>query len=225
MNNTIDQLCMLLSTDWFEDKWHLLGVQASRSSCREMQQRCRRIVAELFGGKEDYWLVSFEDDRLRKTYELFFSAAGRSSLEKPDIDRFKSILDDSSTGMAKMSLIENLTLLLIAKSDDEVLRGLPRALADKVASIVARQDEPPDLISEMNASTTPWDLGMQKRTSGLPEYLGDFAVSSCSKLSGFGQTWSHLMKELSKEDKARLIAWYREMGKELTGQDIELTAR
>lgn len=220
MNNRIDQLSMLLSTDWFSDKWALLGIQSDRLRCQNMQRECRQIVADLFGGEQDYWLVSFESDRIKSTCEKFFSAAKESSLEAQDIKRFKCILEDSESQMSETSLLENLTHLLISNPDAETLRGLPLALVEKLIAIWAKLEVPLDLKSALNASTTEWDIDIQKRTPGLPEYLGDFAVGLCSRLSFIEQFWAQVMKEVLEEEKNELLTWYRQMAQELAGRQI-----
>jgi len=220
MNNRIDQIAMLLSTDWFADKWHLLGIQSDLLRCQKMKQKCRGLVDDLFGNELDYWLVSFEEVRIESTRKKFFSATVECSLEAQDIDRFNRILEDSEWEMNDASILENLTRLLSANPDDETLEGLPRRLAEKVANIWAKVDAPIDLKAELNASTTQWDLDIQKRTPGLPEYLGDFAISVCSKLSFFQQFWSHAMQNISKDERDKLLSWYRRMAQELAGVQI-----
>src|SRR5687767_515870 len=142
MSNRIDQISMLLSTDWFAGKWHLLGIQSDLLRCQKMQQSCRGIVDEIFGDERDYWQVSFDGARIERTRKRFFDAADECCVDAQDIERFKRILEDSDWEMKEASLLENLTRLLNSHLDDETLGNLPRSLAQKLAAMREKVEAP-----------------------------------------------------------------------------------
>jgi len=75
MTNSIDQLVILLSADWFLPKWHLLGLHSTPQAIAAFQRRCRALTLEFSDGEVDYWLVSFEEERIAQTRDNFYAAA------------------------------------------------------------------------------------------------------------------------------------------------------
>ena len=220
MSNRVDQVAMLLSTDWFANKWYVFGIESNSSSCQKLKMECRVIVDELFSEEKEYWLVSFDDDRIEKTRKMFFSAVSHSSMDKQDVDRLTRIVEKSESEMKEASLLENLTALLSSNPDDEILGKLPRSLAEKVTVICSEGQRPVDLQSALHSSTSQWDLEIAKRTPGLPEYLADFADGVRREVGFFQQSWARLMTQLSSEERDKVLSWYRQMALELAGVQI-----
>lgn len=220
MKKNVDQLSMLLSSDWFADKWFLLGFWSDRLCRREMKRRCRQIVEEIFDGEQDYWQASFDDRRVNGTFEKFLLVAKESCLLEHDISRLKLIANGDDSDMSEASLLENLTHLLINDRDQETLRNVTVTLVDKISAIWASFDVGFDFVSESLASTSEWDAWLKTKTPGLPEYLADFSLNVYRKQGLFEKFWGKVLCDITNEEKDMLIAWYRGMAKELADCEI-----
>jgi hypothetical protein len=228
MNKNIDQLAMLLSTDWFLNFWPSLGLQSPLASRLKMKDRCRDIVVDFFAGESDYWLVSFDDSRIRSTYDSFFAAAAAVKLIGRDVEFLRRIANQTATDLAdaeQNELLESLTQLLVSDRDPDVIKHLPLHLIETVSLIYLDiKNANVDFVSFSMRSGTKWDQQIRNMTSGLPEYLADFASSLTSQTMSFPKFWGALTNNIASQSELQLlIRWYEETAMELVNRQLELT--
>jgi hypothetical protein len=225
MNQIIDQLAMLLSTDWFLGQWTLFGMKSDVPAREAMKEKCRTIVSQLFNGESDYWLVSFEDARIRNTYDSFFSAAVESKLHTSDIEFLREIADQTQGEMKEAnntSLLKSLTQLLVSDSSPGVVKNLSSEVVAAIASTFAATSvNEVDFVPLCLISNTDWDKKIRDMTSGLPEYLADFASDVCERMLHFVQFWRQLNEKISLNERAQLLEWYSDTALELTKRNLE----
>lgn len=225
MNQIIDQLAMLLSTDWFLGQWIIFGMKSDMPARETMKEKCRTIVLQLFDGESDYWLVSFEDTRIRSTYDSFFSAAIESKLHISDIEFLREIADQTQIEMkeaSNISLLKSLTQLLVSEPSPEVVKNLSSEVVAEIASaFVAASVNEMDFVAPCLNSNTDWDKKIREMTSGLPEYLADFASDVCERTQYFVQFWRQLNEKFSSKERAQLLEWYSDTAFELTKRNLE----
>lgn len=226
MNQIIDQLAMLLSTDWFLGQSALFGMKSDVPAREAMKEKCRDVVLRLFDGESDYWLVSFEDARIRNTYDRFFSAAVESKLHTSDIEFLRQIADQTQSEMKEADntlLLKSLTQLLVSDSSSEVVKNLSSEVVATIASTFAAASiNEMDFVSVCLGSNTDWDKKIRGMTPGLPEYLADFASDICERMLHFVQFWRQLNEKISSDERAQLLGWYSDTALELTKRSLEI---
>jgi hypothetical protein len=225
MTQIIDQLAMLLSTDWFAGKWCQFGMKSNSQIREAMKKKCRAIVSQLLDGESDYWSISFDDGRIRRTYDSFFSAATDSKLDASDIEFLRQIADQTPVEIKEsetIALLNSLTELLVADSSPEVAKNLSEDTITIVISIyTATSMIDIDFVALCVNSNTDWDMKLREMTSGLPEYLADFATDICEQRSHFVQFWAQLVENISENELKNLRQWYSNTALELTQRNLE----
>jgi hypothetical protein len=86
-DNAADKVAMLLSTDWFQPYWPAIDLNATLESIACIQKGCRGIVNRIVGEAEEYWLISFAEERVRATREAVLMSAGRCGLDAASAER------------------------------------------------------------------------------------------------------------------------------------------
>jgi hypothetical protein len=93
----VDQVVMLLSTDWFLPYWSLIGIEADEERLC-VQKGCRQIVHEVMNGATDYYSVNFSYERLRAT---------RRSVHAFAFERSSPLKNTSRSSRLFLSLMES----------------------------------------------------------------------------------------------------------------------
>jgi len=225
MNQVIDQVVMLFSTDWFLSQWSAFGLQVDEAAQKAMQKKCRGIVDQIFGGESDYWQISFDDARLLETRKRLFSAAKECRLSESDIEVITKIADredEGGDGEVTVNLLWSLTQLLASSFQDGAEDQIPRDLASKIsAALLACEEVERDFVSLCLESNTDWDKRIRESTSGLPEYLGDFATGIYVQFHQFVKFWNEIKEIATPSERGVLIKWYEGASLELTGGNLE----
>lgn len=225
MTQIIDQLAMLLSTDWFTEKWHLFGMRSDLPTRQAMKQKCRTIVSKLFDGESDYWLISFDDARIQSTYTDFFSVATDCKLHAADVEFLRQIADQTPAEIKEFestALLNSLTELLVSDSSPDVAMNLSDGVIATVTSTYAATSLiDVDFVALSLNSNKDWDIKIRNMTSGLPEYLADFATDICEQRHHFVQFWARLVEKLSEDERKELLQWYEDAALELTKRGLE----
>lgn len=218
---------MLLSTDWFLNHWSSLGLTSPVSARLGMKEECQDIVTRIYSGECDYWLVSFDEARIRATYDDFFTAASASNVTLHDIELLHRLADQTATESVdaeQNELLESLTQLLVSDRDPDVIKDLPSHLIQMISRIhSAVNNTSIDFVALSIGSETKWDSMIRSMTSGLPEYLADFASSTASQSMKFPQFWGVLINNISGQELQSLLRWYEETSLELANRQLNLT--
>jgi hypothetical protein len=223
MNTSIDQLVMLLSSDWFFLKWHLLGLNTLPEVKAALQRRCRVLVEEFLDGEVDYWMISFTPERISLTQDKFFRFAASNKLSESDIKILQNIADGNvGCEQNDVSLLMNLTLLLIRIPSEASQEPLASNIVGVIrATSMMFELDTSSMDSEWLSSNSKWDSKLRQITKDLPEYVADFAQDLMTISNKFLLFWDALLEKLDGSEKTSLIAWYRATALELVGHHIE----
>src|SRR5262249_15263754 len=97
MEMMIDQMIMLLSSDWFLPYWGMIGQSIDQQLQICVQQGCRAIVKQIVCGVEEYWLASFTVERQAETRSMFEKLSGSCGIQRAtlvDIEKWAAISDE-----------------------------------------------------------------------------------------------------------------------------------
>lgn len=160
---------MLLSSDWFFEKWWLLGLRASLKEKGNPQERCRQIVKQMLGSAQQYWLVNFSEERESVTSRKFFDAVSSCGLANSFASRIREVAD----GKGARESDNNFNLLFSTITEALIARP-PHALpASVIESVTANwrllaSNELDSLDSLAERSQTSWDIYLRGLTPTAP---------------------------------------------------------
>ena len=212
---------MLLSSDWFFDKWSLLGLHAELNKKRQLQGRCRQIVKQILAKAQQYWLADFSEERKSVTSRLFFDAAASCGLADSFINRVRELADGEGWRESDKEFD-----LLFSTLTEALIGQPPQAVSPSAIELVTRNwrilvpDELDSLQTAAERSQTPWDTHISGLTPDLPTYLPDWVVRICMQTSDCRKFWNSLEDSLSPTDRTALIDWYVAEARELTCEEF-----
>lgn len=220
----MDKIVFLLSTDWFFDKWVLMGVHLDSGVRRRVQQGCREIVKQIMSSAEgeSYFCTSFAESRTRETMTLLDSLLKKSNVDLPIIhESNKSCTEEHST---EEWLLASITTELLSRLDDANPPDLDRETLNVIASawdVTSFELENDPLEEACRDSSTSWDQYIRSLTPGLPTYLSDFynVHIACSR---FQAAWRIIMHRLRTDQTNKLVRFYKSVAMDLAQQDIDL---
>ncbi len=224
MKSTIDDIAMLLSTDWFFKRWGLWDLKSNNLANKSMQQMCRSIVLDLLDGESNYREVSHTEIRVRRTYEKFFIATSDCKLLESDVEFLRQVANetsDESKDLEFVTYLEILTQMIISDQESSVGSGISASLISKIAPFF-EDDLSDEIIVLCENPRTEWDRKISKATSDLPARLGDFALSVRKQRIHFAQFWSKIRAVTTMEERKLICNWYEELGLQIIGIDISL---
>lgn len=216
----LDQLVMLLSTDWFKPHWDNIGIDINEAAKTSIQQGCREVVGQILSGAENYYLASFSDERRNKTRSMFESVvhdSGTGEIVRAVITEWVGLSDEEQKATW---IYETLTSELLSGH----LRGGDRKLNLAIATIMvnARQKynrEPFEFAGICVASQTAWDSYTRGLTPELPTALAD-GLASVLTARRFELLWRAIRNKLTSAQREELMAWYRRAAKVRAHRDL-----
>jgi hypothetical protein len=218
VTNFLDQLIMLLSTDWFKPYWAVLGIDLDKSEKELIQKGCREIVAQIMGGAKEYWLIVFSASRREETRSMFDSLLKGSGST--------ALLDTAAewTGMSDEDLkagwfFDTLTDELLSNENSE---SFELDCAIKSIMVAAQRERMPleiDFRELCEKSKSKWDRDTRQLTPTLPMYLADSLLSFITARR-FKSLWFSVQDKLTSEQRSALIGWYRGVAKARAQRDI-----
>src|SRR5262249_24904035 len=170
-DTTEDKLAMLLSTDWLSPYWSVIGIDAEDRVC--FRRGCRDIVKGLIGAAENYYLISFADERISATRDAVnalvatckLSGRAAATLHAICIPRVGRHEEQTAAWMLTTITLDELT-------QDIQLAPAVRELLLRSRKFYAFDSEA--LAESCKTSRTEWDLYVQQLTPELPYSLSDF---------------------------------------------------
>jgi hypothetical protein len=209
-DTTADKFAMLLSTDWFTPYWALIGLDAGNHVC--LQQGCREIVKQLIGSEENYYLISFADDRLSATRDAV-TALGQvcklSGQAAASIDAVCAPRRERDEEQTSAWMLTGVTLQTLTQDDE---------LTPAIREILQRSREAFAFDSEVlgdscKKSPTEWDAYIRQLTPELPCSLGDFV---CVSLIPEMQL-DFIFRQLDADQRKALLVRYKAVAVKITG--------
>lgn len=224
---TLDELIMLLSTDWFAPYWLRigLGVDQERKMC--LQEQFRDIVRKITSGAKEYWLVNFSDERLTETRDSLNTALNQCQITVETARRINDLVDGRQS-----TRIDETTSWLVMLISEQMCQDSPppdfrqREIAEqtlrKLQNIVSRRNAPEVRFEELCLkSQSEWDTFVRGLTPDLPTKLSDF-LASIAMVDEFAQLWAAINSELSTRERQELLEYFRVVALSLTGEPLQL---
>lgn len=216
----VDQLVMLLSTDWFMPFWETLGINADDIAKRSIQQGCRRIVDQILAGADSYYHISFARERVEETRSLLLSVADRAATDETlrvVAERWDKLSDEDQKAAWMWSA---LTLDVLSVR----LRAPDNGLDPGIVETIFREHETYymeayEFAAICEQSRTSWDQYTRTLMDEQPTALADTLASVLTSWR-FEKLWYLIRNRLSSEQKDELIAWYRRMGEVRARRDL-----
>lgn len=222
MEILVDKLVLLLSTDWFDDYWPLIGLQAGNSTRERLRLKCREIVAQIMNGESRYWDISFEDSRIEKTLSLFEESFNNCDVSDNDRKTLMAIASENQDGYLQQftveELLDSLLSLLVSETDPEVLKNITPELASRVIYVYEQtQYQQLDFVGISKVAESAWDKNVQSYTPDLPECLADFALRLCQNPTHICRFWVCLKQCSLLNERELLVKWFEETAIDLVG--------
>ena len=220
-NANIDKLVMLLSTDWVFPHWAAVQIELSETAKSFIQQGCRTIVEGFIGGAEQYYLVSFAQERLAETKRQFFALLADAGAPQMAIQKFVDLIapeyDAGSRWMVTMT-----TKMLVTGHQDLPTDGtFPVLDASTVSALTEwhkRQPERVDFGQICLGSTTAWDKYIGFLTPRSPASLESYLQVGLITELQFRDLRTTIAK-LTDPQSERLRDWYAAISRKLTRAD------
>jgi hypothetical protein len=221
-----DYIVMLLSTDWFLDSWRWIGLEVEESIKRNVQIGCRQIVKGMMGNASQYYNISFGEPRKQETVRLLRELLAKSDVGEDFKSRMEEILygptarfEDSQSAW----LIAELTGHIATRTYSAVECRLPPEIVRTVSERWrASETRLPNFEGLNLSSDSSWDVYIRELTPDLPTTLSDLVLVQLITPQRFFLFWQSMKAELSNEQRAELINWYRDAAKRQSGHDLRL---
>lgn len=200
MNLTVlDNLAMLLSSDFFFWHWGSLGIECEPQQRTAFQQLSREVVKYFmsFTDSNDYFGTSFTDERVSETLHLFNTAVDGAKAEPIRHSLVYKLSTEETSHERKLLgqawIIQRLT-------HEEEYRPLPSALHSHIASAwkkVALTDS--EFLDTIELNATSWDHYLASLRTDDPESLLA-GLNSFLELESYKRFCILFAKDASKED-------------------------
>lgn len=216
----IDYLIMLLSTDWFGSYWSSIGVDVGEDVRAPLRLGCRDIVHQILAGEEDYYLVSFSDQRktaTRATLESLLRNCGAPESVHKIASRWAGFTDDELT--AAWICNDFTADLLSGNSRNGDPKLDTRIVAELAASRKNYDIETYEFSQISEASSSTWDAYISGITPEQPTALPD-NLASVLRYLRFEELWKSVKGRLTPAQKDDLVSWYHEIAKARGRRDI-----
>lgn len=216
MEKRVDQLVMLLSTDWFFPYWPVIGLWVELPSRQRLQQQCRRITAQFMAGEDQYWWVSASAGRLQQTRDALQTAVVAESLPAGTLLHWPELL----AGKTRMlnSYSNWLTCATEALFDQGVsqLSLCPEDACMLEHALLNYGAQRVDFEQLAISSSTLWDDKIRRQTADLPTHLTDYFGFQDDAQGWFASFWLQVQQSLSPDGVTQLqrcyCSWLLEQG-------------
>jgi len=216
----IDQLVMLLSTDWFKPHWHTLDIDVEESAKTLIQRGCREIVGQIMSGTTNYYQISFAPDRIEATRSMLNSlvhASGVNNTLNVLIAYWDNLKrDDETASWIWNSLTSDILAGRLRPSKTDLD---PLIVETLFAEHVTHDKEPFEFAPICEESPTEWDRYTRTLTPEQPTALADDLASKLTSRR-FEEFWRTVQSKLNTKQQDELISWYRKLGKAQGRRDI-----
>jgi hypothetical protein len=201
----IDELVLLLSTDWFLPYWPEIGIQINNKKKIGIQQGCREIVTQILGSAEDYFHCDHSPERKEETYSKF-----KALIHDLDAQRDLSNTHAEWAALSHQELSASFsfaiaTLQLVHRCDSEGSENLDAEIAAVIQETWVDADAYLDLCWK---SMTNWDA-YTRNIMDSPTSLSS-TLKSIFRHHRFMAFSARIRLRLTQEQREQLSLWYRE---------------
>jgi hypothetical protein len=217
-DTAVDQVVMLLSTDWFTPYWHVVGISPPEKQIKCFQSGCREIVTQMVDGASDYYQINFSEKRIERTRIDARKLATKCIVHQASSFNLGELIGSNPrreelnrTAWLFQSLID--MLVGDTKLDAEIRRILENSrhgptLVDsgELASACLRAD-------------SVWDKFVRGLTPELPTSLSDFVSTDLAA----NALLNHILKQLTQSQKKTLFSRFIAGAKSVSGVAVDVT--
>jgi hypothetical protein len=194
----------------------VIGLNAEPEMLSCIQQGCREIVNQMVGDTEEYWLISFAEERLQATRKDLLSLPRKCGLDAASEERLSDLCRErANRGEREKTawLLRVVTAELLR--DSEVTPEIRLVL--ECARTTSQSAEAFDQVSI--ESQSPWDRRIRDLTPDLPTLLGDWVSVGVLAEAALDDILTHL----STEQQQLLRGRFKAAAMKVTGmREIEL---
>jgi hypothetical protein len=214
----IDELIMLLSTDWFLPYWNEIGITIVDEKKIGIQVGCRELVKQILHGADSLFLMDFSEERRQDTDAKFRSLLQTWDAETEVSATWKEWANLSHEELTKAWACSHLNLKLSSGDVSEGTLHLEFAVRTEVVRTWEKFALKPSRFRDISLSSrTEWDVYVGK-LFGKPHTLASQLrkVLLDHRLRAF---WADISERLTSQQLQELISWYRSMIKSTFQQD------
>lgn len=226
INSPIDNIVLLLSSDWFFRYWQFIDLEVEENVRISLQAECRKIVSEMMGSASQLLNISYTDKRQNETVRLLQEAFKKFKADTNSINRIDKILFGPLSRHEDVQsawFLESLTEEIVTGEYDSDASTLSPELITKVsARWLATEINQPDFEALNLASNSKWDIYVRSLTPDQPSMLSDFLSSGLLRPWRFLRFWKSL--DFTDTERANLRSWYKSSANKITTEDFELPA-
>lgn len=231
--NSVDDLVMLLSTDWFDSLWPTLGIQVHETKKLEVRNHCRNLVkkfAVVSGDFYDYFQCDLSNARQVITRNQFIKCLDSSLLNHYAIASVLQGLERKSYTSERLKLVEDLTALLAEDYFDDSDLRLENVLKWKLLSYWNIRKDLYDEWGNLDvdftycnlSSDSSWDQFVRSLTPKIPTALSDILSNSRIIVPEIEYVWCAAAEQLCEKELSTLLDWYRKCISKLSNQRLKL---
>lgn len=207
-----DYLVLLLSTDWFLPFWTEIGIDIADNRKLCIQEGCRHIIDELLNGDDNFFLISFSEDRRRVTREQFLALLRQCEAESEASATFSEWEKLSHRELTAVVAYAGLNAKVPSADGSTNVPYLEFAIRVEVMQLWEIYRLDPAIFRNICLnSNTKWDLRTQKLLSSQRTLVNQlWRVLLNHRFRSF---WADLQQRLSSQQLQELVSWYRAVTK------------
>jgi hypothetical protein len=225
----VDELVMLLSTDWFFEQWLVIGIEIERQTRRAIQIGCREIVRQIVGPAVDYWHVSFAKERLERTRSMFSDLLQSSGIEASLITKIVALeigpdihAASNGTRWALLHFTE-----MIANNSAEAQNTIldPKIKAELITIWRAWDALEVDCEDSSANPSSQWDKYVRGLTPDLPSKLCEYLRQDLLGKMRFEILWDFIHSRLTLAQRNQLFDCYRSLATSFGMNELNIPPR
>jgi hypothetical protein len=215
----VDQVVMLLSTDWFLPYWSVMGIDASEQRVC-IQKGCRQIVREVMNGATIYYHINFSDERLQATRQGIRDLARKCRLGESSEMNLEDLVDSRPAREQFYKGAWLFKTLANHLANDDQLDATTKLVLQRTRRQHAVMDDL-DFAQLCSRSNSTWDNYTRSLTPELPTSLADFLSEDLVA----NQLLTSVLAQLTQAQKDGLLSRFQSIAKSVTGVDVDRTWR
>ena len=210
----IDSLVLVLSTDWFDPFWDLVGIDCEGYQRDSVRKGCRDIVPQILSGADEYFLVSFSESRKGETRGLLHSLIKEHDLKEAAQLAIQEWLNATDDQLKAAWVCYDLTSDVLSGRVDE---GEPQLDSKAIDFLRLERKkyllEPFELAKICRLSNTQWDVYTKRLTPEQPTTLAD-SLAAVLRARRVKEMWHSARQHLSPTERQHMISWYRTIARQ-----------
>lgn len=215
-----DSVAMLLSTDWFQPYWPLIGLQVPTDAQDGLKKALRDVVMDFVPKDGVYWNASFTDQRINATKDALLNLFDKYRAEGGLQARIEASVHAPTSDADEAWLLLSINELIFS---GELSSGLPSDLVQRLHDLWLIEEDV-DFEALCLSSDSKWDVFVRSLT-GQPSSMSDFVVHDFVQNDRFSSFWARVCGHMSHQERAQLVKCYEAVARDLTGQELTLSIR